>query len=270
MAFRKGETVTATLSGAPGAAPVTKQVSVMTVGASSVDIFVGTGGPTAASPGATGLSITGAKFGLALLKPTVPAGQSASTDKSSYYALRAHADSVSLVGIDPTVFALSLGGIDVAVNGGTDSQVAGRVVDFTKFDLDGVPGPDGHLSVQTGNSSPPIDLDFSGRRIEASAADALLSVGGFVQIRGGLAFTKSAAVVATLSDGSTKSMDVSTFGFRNVNAFVGAGPYYTTTGSGSTFAATTNPDAAGLLLSGGNLAVALVAALAVAFVSVGV
>src|SRR5262249_4931504 len=64
MAFSKGGTVTATLSDGS-----TKQLSLLTVGASSVDIFLGANGP-ATNANAEGVSLTGGTFGLALLTPT--------------------------------------------------------------------------------------------------------------------------------------------------------------------------------------------------------
>ena len=84
----------------------------------------------------------------------------------------------------------------------------------------------------------------------------MLSIGGFVQVRGGFAFSKSDPVLATLSDGKSKNLQVTTFGFNNLSAFVGAGPYWNVNGDG-TFSDTPNPDAAGLLLSNGKLALAL-------------
>src|SRR5262249_38324424 len=100
-----------------------------------------------------------------------------------------------------------------------------------------------------------------------STSDALLSIAGDVEVRGGFTFSKSAPISATLSDGSSKSLSVTTFAFSNVYAFFGEGPYFTLTNGvpdalnpdPGTLQPTTgfNSDAAGLLLSGGDLAVAL-------------
>ena len=240
--FRKGGTATATLTGG-----ATKAVSIMTVGASNVTIFVGTNGPTKTSPGAMGLSIENVSFGMALLKPTDL------TDKSSYYGLSASADRVELVGLD--FLDLKLDHLNVAVNGGTDSTVAGRVVNFSQGNLDG--GADDHkMSVSTGETTH-VDLAFNKKQIMASSANAVLSVDGFVQIQGAFAFSKTDGVTVTLSNGTSKSMNVTTFGFDNLNAFVGDGPYYETTGSGGSFIVAHNDDAAGVLLTGGKLALVL-------------
>jgi hypothetical protein len=220
----------------------------MTVGASDVNIFVGVNGPTDTSPGAMGLSVKNVSFGMALLKPTDP------NDRSSYYGLSASADSVSLIGLG--FLDLSLDHLNVLVDGGKDSTVAGRVVDFTKGNLDGDAVDDHKMSVGTGATTH-VDLNFAKKEIVASSANAVLSVDGFVQIQGAFAFSKTDSVMATLSNGTTKTLQVTTFGFDNLNAFVGDGPYYTVSGTGDSFAVANNSDAAGVLLTGGKLALAL-------------
>jgi len=52
-------------------------------------------------------------------------------------------------------------------------------------------------------------------------ADAVLTIGSFVQVRGGFAFSKSAPILATLSNGTSKNLQVTTFGFSGLSAFVG-------------------------------------------------
>ncbi|MDA1016718.1 MAG: hypothetical protein O3A00_19955, partial [Planctomycetota bacterium] len=244
VAFKKGSTATATLSDG-----ITKEVSVMTVAASDVDIFVGVNGP-ADEDGAMGLSIENVEFGMALLKPT------AAGDMSSYYGLQATADSVGFVGLDPGTLQLELKGLDIQVNGGTDKTKPGRVVNFALGDLDQDGDQDGVTSIDTG-SADGIDLAFTSKLIKASSADAVLTVSSFVQIHGGFAFSKSADQVVTLSDGKSKNVNVTTFGFDNVDAFVGAGPYFVDLDNDGLADADPNPDAAGLLLKGGKLAVAL-------------
>lgn len=231
MAFRKGDTAMATLSDG-----LEKEVSVVTVGASDVDIFVGVNGPADAD-GAAGLSVQDAAFALALLKPVDE------LDTSSYYGLRASASAVSLVGLD--FLTLEVNGLEVLVNGGSDSappDTAIPVVDFTKFE-------GGSLAVATGPTSS-LEIDFAERLVEASTDDALLSISDFVYLQGGFAFTRKPEMTVTLADGTPKSVQVTTFGFESLDAFVGSGPYFTGDG-------TTNPDAAGLLLNDITLALAL-------------
>ena len=87
----------------------TKQVNVMTIGASDVNAFVGIGGPyfvdsngdgiidesdTPQSDGAMGFVLRNLDFALALFKPTNPA-----VDNSSYYAIQA-SGGAEVVGID--------------------------------------------------------------------------------------------------------------------------------------------------------------------------
>src|SRR5206468_12042658 len=73
--------------------------------------------PNAAeAAGAIGIVLDNLTFGLALLKPV------ATGDTASYYALKAHADSVSLVGVSQVRIAAT--GLDVAINGSSDSNPA--------------------------------------------------------------------------------------------------------------------------------------------------
>src|SRR5262249_15197355 len=149
----------------------TKQVSTLTVGAANVNVFIGANGP-ASNPGAIGLSISNASFGLALLKPTL------ATDHSSYYGLKATAAGVSLVGGDiNSIMDLSVNGLSIEVNGGTDTTVPGRVVDFTKISTDG-----GQtysvMSIPTGGQDP-VTLDhYTSTLLQASTDDALLELAG--------------------------------------------------------------------------------------------
>src|SRR5207237_676744 len=122
-----------------------KTVNVLTVGASHVNAFVGVGNPDSnndglfdqnddpAANGAIGLKITDLEFGLALLKPVAIA------DASSYYALRANAAGIGLVGVPGVI--LDTQHLDVRVNGASAPATGGAtptapppVVDFTKFD----------------------------------------------------------------------------------------------------------------------------------------
>jgi len=125
MAFSKGQTVTATLSDGS-----TKSVSVVTLGASSVNIFLGAGGPAflpdgspdPIHPNAAGISLTGGTFGLALLTPTDI------RDASRYYSVQGSASNISLAGISG--LQLTVNPLNFRVNGGTDAIVPNRVVDF--------------------------------------------------------------------------------------------------------------------------------------------
>ena len=139
VAFSKGATTMATLSDG-----TQKEVATTFIGADSVNVFLGTDGP-ATRTGATGLSITGAGFGLALLTPTD------ALDKSRYYGVEAHAASASIVGISD--FTLTATSISVLANGGTDTTVSGRVVDFRKGDLDGDANTTDLTRIDTGSKS---------------------------------------------------------------------------------------------------------------------
>ncbi|WP_217312837.1 DUF4347 domain-containing protein [Richelia sinica] len=268
MAFRQGQTVDVNITNPtnPNNTP-TKNLSVMTIGADNVNIFVGTGGPyfvdsdedgdidkydVRAEEGATGLVIEDVAFGMMLLKSTNRA------DRSSYYGIKASADEIRLVGIDPNIFKFELNQLNVEINGGSDAADPKRFVDFTQSALDELDGTaDGVTTIITGTDST-IDLDFTQKSIAVSADTAIVDIAGFVQVKGGVAFSKTGAVQTTLSDGTVTTMDILTIGFDNMNAFVGAGPYFIDDNSDTdSDKDDINPNATGLLLENGQLALAL-------------
>ncbi|HEY5057558.1 MAG TPA: hypothetical protein VII51_00960, partial [Gaiellaceae bacterium] len=132
VAFGKGTA----LSGVPLAgSSATPNLSVLTIGASNADIFVGVGATDSTGAGGIGLALTGVTFGLALLKP-------ADGSAGSYYALKATAASVGLVGV-PGV-TISATGLEVDVNG---SDTTGTAVDFTGLDFSVPTGGSGSTPV---------------------------------------------------------------------------------------------------------------------------
>ncbi len=161
FAFQQGATQSVTLSNG-----MTKTVSIVEVGASGVNAFVGINGPywnpdgtlAAGSSSAVGVALSNLSFGLALMKDT------AST--TSYYALSASASSVALVGVPQvTVNAQS---IVVAVNG---TSVAGST-DVVNFQAS---FPTTGLAIPTGPSTraPPININFASAILAASGSVAL-------------------------------------------------------------------------------------------------
>src|SRR6185369_10641268 len=97
-----------------------KTVNVLTVAASNVNAFIGVGDPDSNHDGlfdqndnpdanhAIGLAITNLEFGMALFKPVAIA------DHSSYFALDATANGISLVGVPGVILGAS--NLHVAVN----------------------------------------------------------------------------------------------------------------------------------------------------------
>ena len=192
FAFEKGDVQTVTLSDDPNHKT---SVSLLTVGASNVNIFVGTGGPyfqddsgpngvpdgvidshdtpdTSTNP--VGLALSGVAFGLALMKPQGPS----SPDTPSYYGLHAEvhgSNGISLVGV-PNV-TLSATDINVDVNGasgGTPGAVQ-AVINFLATTWTGADPPSAGLKIKTGPNStdPIITLDFQQQLIRASGHVAL-------------------------------------------------------------------------------------------------
>jgi hypothetical protein len=124
FAFEKGANRTMTLVGG-----ATKNVSVLTVGASNVNAFVGTGNPDRngdgvldsisdmTANGAIGLRIADLDFGLALFKPV------STTDSVSYYALKASAAGISLIGVPGVILTATT--LSVTVNGASQTSTGG-------------------------------------------------------------------------------------------------------------------------------------------------
>ncbi|MFM7925682.1 MAG: hypothetical protein ACKPJJ_36140, partial [Planctomycetaceae bacterium] len=73
-----------------------------------------------------------------------------------------------------------------------------------------------------------LQISF-GSELRELTGTALLDIAGDVQVHGGFAFSQSTtAKTITVSKGTshtTKSVTVTTFGFSNLSAFFGAGPY---------------------------------------------
>ena len=90
-------------------------VEGMKIGASGVNIFVGAGGD---GPDAVGLRMQNVAFALAMLKP-VAVG--AVKSPRSYFALKASASAIELVGIDGVTIAAT--GLNIEVNSSSDSTV---------------------------------------------------------------------------------------------------------------------------------------------------
>ena len=169
----------------------TKDLSVMKIGASNVNVFLGDGGPywvdsngdgvintnpadaiaddTPDAAGAVGIALGGVEVAVVLLKTVPPATPTTpATPALSYYAISAHADSIALVGVDGvTVQGTS---IDVAVNGGggaptgtAPNQIPAPVVDFNgAADDESLPVT---VDIETGATR---DIAFDGFVLEAS------------------------------------------------------------------------------------------------------
>ena len=161
-------TETVTLAKKTGVATAeTVKANVLSIGGSSIDVFVGVNGDT---PDAIGLSLDNIDFGLALIS-----SQSQPTRK--WTALTAAASSVGLVGLSdllPTVKNLS-----VELN--QASQPLDQVVDFSAK----------NLAVKTGSSSA-VTLNFDGAVGELIRAegDVTLQISDFAYFSGRIGFEK--------------------------------------------------------------------------------
>jgi len=172
MSIQSGTTTTVTLSDS-----TTQQVSVLEIGASGVTIFAGVNGPDT-NPGAVGVEVTGAGFGLALFKPT------ATANTTTYYGFSASATSISGVGL-PSGVTASAGNLNVQINGATSGSAV------VNFDSSFVAGTG--LAIATGGA--PINLDFTASLLQV-AGSINLTFSSYISISGGFSFTQSGDTVS--------------------------------------------------------------------------
>ncbi len=156
FAVRSGPEETIKLTGG-----ASKKVQALTIGGDNITVFAGLNGPDA-NPDAVGLRATGIKFGVVLFKSTEL------NDTSSYFAVNAHIGSLQLLGLPPSI-TLSDVSLDVQVNGGNDTTVTNRVVDFaTTYETS--PGlKDGVLQVKTGGSTVGIGFALNLIKVRGTA-----------------------------------------------------------------------------------------------------
>ena len=101
-----------------------------------------------------------------------------------------------------------------------------------------------------------------GQESRVLTGTATLNIAGALQLHGGFAFSQSTTPkTITVSKNTTHTsteVRLTTFGFQNVSAFFGDGPYFRDSNNDGTITDddTPNPNAAGLLISDGSLAVA--------------
>ena len=257
FAFEKSsETVDMTLTTDPA---TTQKMSILKVGASNVNAFVGVGGPyftdsngdgvideddTPLEEGAMGLALSNLEFGLALMKPD-PVMYPGNT--SSYYALKA-SGGVEVVGIDAVTIRADL--LTVDINGGSDGNAlttndpvinldasAQAAADSPSTADDEIFGsPDG-IRIFTGpdpegpDPAPSVTLSYSDATLRA-AGDVTLIIDGFVWASGEFAFSKEPTTapntIKLSTDGETTTtapdaFNILTIGGNDINVFVGSG-----------------------------------------------
>ncbi|MFN5906018.1 MAG: beta strand repeat-containing protein, partial [Planctomyces sp.] len=204
----------------------TVSVNALTFGAGNVNLFVGSGPyfedtdqngriDTSDTPNsdAVGLAIENANFAFMMMSRTSGGGTG-----PKYKALKATASRIGLVGIDNVV--LSATGLKVeynAVSNPNDSNDS-TVVDFTQL-------AGGRYVADTGAGT--LTFDYSLSRLMAEVSEAELRIESNVFIRGGLAFTRIAPQMVTLSNGGQKEVSGFALGASGVTVFAGTnGPYW--------------------------------------------
>ena len=206
----------------------TKNVVVTTIGFDKLSIFVGNGPYFVDSDGdndvddddtpssdALGLLLKDVTIAIALFKPTDTA------DKSRYHAVSASAQELVLLGFETIGNTISASGYHLEINGGKDGTDpnAKPAVDFTKL-------TDEKLTVETGGGT--VDFEFDLALLRVSIDRATLKIEDFIYASGGLSFTLQPSLMVTLNDPAETEREVKVFAFeaRNVDLFVGSGPYF--------------------------------------------
>ena len=237
FALEKGDPILVT----PVGSATQVEVTLLRVGVSEANVFVGMGVPDSNGDGifdgtddlgavdSIGIALTDTSLAIALMRQT-PATPGGTPGPLSFTALKV-TSTATLLGVP----AVSLSGtITVQVNTGKDAAnpTARPAVDFTK--LDG-----GALTILTGpdpagpDPAPSIDLDYASRLLQA-AGTVTLTISEFVFITADFAFrTSDEPVTVTTQDGLTGDVTVMTIGASNGYAFFGTGgPYWDTDGDG--------------------------------------
>ena len=168
VSFQKG----VPLTNQPLSDGSTASLTAMLIGASNVNVFVGTGytdanndGVVDDAGGAVGLKLSGVNLALALMKPDPPASNPTQRITRSYLALKASAHTIALIGLDGvTVSATNL---NVEINRASDSAPGAPatlpVVNFSTKKLTITTGP-----AVGGNPAPSEELSFATPLLRAS------------------------------------------------------------------------------------------------------
>ena len=186
----------------PAGATGTVHVSLLEIGASSVNVFAGVGAHDSTGAGGIGVSLTGVSVGLALMTEIGGSGR-------SYIGLSA-SGSAALVGVPGITLN---GSVQVQVN----SASTGPAIDFTQLTL-------GKLSIPTapGSGAPTVDLAFTGQLLQVSGS-LTLSIDHFASISGSFAFQQGGTVDVTTEGGGTGTTTALEIGASNASAFFGVG-----------------------------------------------
>ena len=253
----------------------TKDVSVMTVGASNIDAFVGLGpyyvdsnndgkidSSDTPSADAVGLAINDLDLGLALMRnadiTNIPTDPQAAVDYlAKYYSLKATAASATLVGVQDVVTA-DLRNLTIDVNLAKSSAetplLTPSVVNFATL-------PGGGLAVPTGDpSNPSVLLNSNKGQLLASAGRATLEVADTIHLDGSIALTKQATTTVNSALGDPRIIDTLTIGGENLYGFAGVDGQYRTDTNGDGIingADSPNTNATGLSLEGLTFGMAL-------------
>ncbi|MGI9211233.1 MAG: beta strand repeat-containing protein [Methylococcaceae bacterium] len=130
--------------------------------ATGVSVKVGSGATSTEAGAFVGLQLDNGSIGLAVMKDVATGG--------TFLGMKASANALSLEGID--VLSASANNIDFSLNSGPlGGELAGRVVDFTKGDIDNNGKVDGYTALATSTGVVKLNLN-----VPIIAAEATLSL----------------------------------------------------------------------------------------------
>ena len=207
---------TVTLAGQTAAT----SVDVLTFGLDDVDVFVGAGpyfnadGTLHANSGdAIGLLLEDTSLAVALFTRTAGPGS------GTFHAVSARAQTIEFVGVGlggSDTFNVDAHGYRLEINGGGTGAInfaAGVGAEHEAFE------------VRTGQLST-VQFDFSSALERVAIEQATITIGDYVYVSGGFAFTRQSNLNVELTGAGTDTVNVLALGAGNVDIFVGSGPYF--------------------------------------------
>jgi len=200
-------------------------VDMLSIGGSNLNAYAGINGGFNADGSlkdtATGLSLSGVEFGLAIAGEQLSGLEAAGTVARSWTSLSASAAGAAFVGVDG--LTLSADTLNVEIN----RQAAdGSLVDYKAQGLE----------INTGTTAEPssltLNLDASEGQLLRATGNLELDIFGFVQVAGGFGIEKKTGQITLADVASTTTVDESAtpvavdmllVGGSGLNAFLGAG-----------------------------------------------
>jgi len=199
-------------------------VNMLTIGGSGLDAFVGIGGGYDTSgklnSGATGLSLSGVEFGLAMAGEQLTGLEPTGYQLRKWTSLQAMVGSAAFIGVDGLTIAADT--LSVEIN---RAAIDGTLADYKAQ----------NLAINTGTTAEPgslaLTMDASEGQLLRATGNLNLDVYGLLKVSGGFGIEKKRGQV-TLADitGTTENeaatpvtVDMLLLGASGLDAFIGVG-----------------------------------------------